>query len=406
MLSALVVSMTALAAMQAPASPPSPRFRVVIAGQEATIGSLTSADPQGGLKLADRMDALPWDRLVSIRTLDTPVPAWPRDQGLILTSGDRIRGAIRGGDSKGILIAPRNDASGEPWTIPYPAIAAVWFIPAEADLNLDPKEYPWADRPGRRDALLMRNGDVLMGTLEGMTSSPPAVRWSIAEGKSELVQFARLAAISFDPALSRIRPAKGKTYRIVTTDGSRVTVNQWSLKDGSIKATTMAGAAWTFPVSNLVSIDVIRGPAVWLSELTPKTESQPYLGLNWQFRVDRSVKGTPLQVLTPRGVETFDRGIGTHPKTTLTYTLAGKYRRFETIVGLDRQSGIGGAAIIRIRVDGKEQSVGGEALLDRGVARELSIDVSGAKTLTLEVDFGPRGDVRADVDWCEARLIE
>jgi hypothetical protein len=34
------------------------------------------------------------------------------------------------------------------------------------------------------------------------------------------------------------------------------------------------------------------------------------------------------------------------------------------------------------------------------------VDVTGAKELVLEVDFGPTGSVEAAVNWGDARLIE
>ena len=41
-----------------------------------------------------------------------------------------------------------------------------------------------------------------------------------------------------------------------------------------------------------------------------------------------------------------------------------------------------------------------------GVARwTLRLDVRGAQTLTLEVEFGPQVDVQAHVNWADARVI-
>jgi hypothetical protein len=130
------------------------------------------------------------------------------------------------------------------------------------------------------------------------------------------------------------------------------------------------------------------------------------LGTTWPVVNDRNVRGEPLRVTTENGEETFDKGLGMHPKTALSYSLGGKYRRFETVVGLDAASGRGGSAVVRIKVDGKD--VTPESLrkaLDR-TAVSVRLDITGAKELTLEIDFGKAGDVRADVNWGDARVIE
>ena len=63
------------------------------------------------------------------------------------------------------------------------------------------------------------------------------------------------------------------------------------------------------------------------------------------------------------------------------------------------------AAKIRILVDGKELPLPELKSLASGPALAGKVDVRGAKELTLVVDFGPTGDVQADVNWGDARLI-
>ena len=58
---------------------------------------------------------------------------------------------------------------------------------------------------------------------------------------------------------------------------------------------------------------------------------------------------------TDAGESTFDRGVGLHAECTVTYALAGKYRRFETLAGLDARTGIQGNAQLVVLIDGKEQ---------------------------------------------------
>jgi hypothetical protein len=106
-------------------------------------------------------------------------------------------------------------------------------------------------------------------------------------------------------------------------------------------------------------------------------------------------------------VDTFDKGLGTHPRTTLTYALDGKFKRFEAVVGLDPATGRRGVVDVRVRVDDKEVTPAGLIGLTAAArGRPVRVDLTGAKRLTLVVDFGPAGDVQADVNWADARVVE
>ena len=59
-----------------------------------------------------------------------------------------------------------------------------------------------------------------------------------------------------------------------------------------------------------------------------------------------------------------------------------------------------------MRLDGKQHDLPALRSLAAGVAVPLRIDVTGAKELAMAIDFGPAGDVQADVNWGDARLVE
>ena len=103
---------------------------------------------------------------------------------------------------------------------------------------------------------------------------------------------------------------------------------------------------------------------------------------------------------------TFDRGIGLHTESRLTYDLAGRYRRFEALVGLDDQTGKGGSARVRVLVDGKSVDLGAADLTGRREPLAVRVDLTGAKELTLVAEFGERGGVRGHVNWANARLVK
>ena len=342
----------------------------------------------------------------SLRRSARPLPSWPRGPQLVLASRDRIAGSLVGGDGSRVRVRP--PGGGEPWAVPLATLAAMWLAPPPAETPPDPTNYAWRPTGKRGDVVLLTNGDTIDGTVENVSADGTELRLAAERGNSpRLIRTDTVAAVAFDPTLARVRKPKGPSFHVVTADGSRLSASSLTFDGRTLTGTTMFGAKLQFVASEIVAVDVWQGKATYLSDLTPaKAESQGYAGSGWPWAADRSVKGSPLRLAGPDG-GWFDKGIGTHPRTTLAYALGGKYRRFEALVGLDPTTGRRGAAAVRVLVDGRPILLPGLELLTAATLPvAVRADVTGAKELTLVVDFGPSGGVQADVNWADARLVE
>jgi len=259
----------------------------------------------------------------------------------------------------------------------------------------------------------LRSRDVLRGGLDGLTAEG-GVRFQPADRPAEVVPLARVAALAFDPTLARVRRVKGAHARVTLSDGSRLTLTQVSADAATLKGVSPAGPRVELAWADVVALDVLGGKATSLADLTPTAaEVTPFTGLSWPWRADRSARGEPLRLRGESGVGTFDRGLGLHSRTRLTFALGGKYRHFEALVGLDAVSGRRGAAEVTILLDGKPAYADGLApgdALRRLTAATgtvaVTLDTAGAQELTLLVDYGPGGDAHDDVNFADARLIE
>lgn len=161
------------------------------------------------------------------------------------------------------------------------------------------------------------------------------------------------------------------------------------------------------PLDEIVAVDVRGGKGLDLADLKPTAvREEGFNGTGWPMTTNRSVRGNPIRLNTSRGEELFDTGLGVHSRTTLTYSLAGKFKRFEAVVGLDSATGKRGAVDLCVLVDGKEAKLDGLVGLTAAAAKPIRVDLSKAKELTLVVDYGPGGDVQDDVNWANARLVE
>lgn len=359
-----------------------------------TVTGTTTTDRWPDVKPAD---------LIAIHRTNLPQPAWPVDPHIILANGDRIAGTVRSADNRSLKIETKYLGQ---VTIPLTAIAAVWFTPLPAGTPGDPLLSEWvSDR--KTDAVRLTNGDVFRGSLDRIDEDR-SVWLKIAGSPNRKFESGKLVAVSFSASLSRIRTPKGVHTQIVLADGTRLTTAKLEFEKSAIHGEAAAGFPFEVADDRVISVSVLAGKATYLSDRNPKrVQIDPYLNVKWPPAMNRSAKGNPLTVATKRGLSTFDRGIGLHSKTVMEFDLAGHYRRFESIVGLDATTGKRGRVPVRILVDGKEQAIEGfkELTAETGPVT-ISLDVTKAKLLALVVDFGPNGDANADVNWCDARLIE
>jgi hypothetical protein len=372
------------------AAPPA-EFAVAGADSPRTTGLLRKFDADGTAELEADGRVISVKDVVSIRRTGVAIPASPRGPVLITSTTDRIRlqktdgKVILGGSDQSLRVRPSFiDAD---WDVPVAFASLLWLEKPPADTPFDPARYSWLPANRNRDILRLRNGDLASGTLAAFTDDGD-IKLKPESGDERLVASASLSAIAFNPTLSRGRRVKGPYARVVLGDGTRLGLVQASSDGITLKGKTLFGQAVEIAIGDVSSLDVIQGKATFLADLMPKkVEQTAFLRTTWNWQPNRTVRGEPLRI----GDSTFDRGLGTHPRTVLTYDLGGKYRRFDAVIGADR-------AVVKVLVDGKEQPL--PDLLN------VSVNLAGAKELTLVTDFGPTGDVQADVNWGDARLVE
>jgi hypothetical protein len=246
------------------------------------------------------------------------------------------------------------------------------------------------------DRLLMANGDMLRGFV--VRIAPEKITFEHA-GREVEIDPALMVALAMVPEPYTVGDAP--RARLEFVDGSTLTVSRVRWTPDGLDLTFFDGSLQGLSPEALRSAEIRGGRWTWLSSLTPlKYEHTPLLTMKWSYSVDKNVLGGPLSI----GGRPFESGIGVHSRSVLTYDLAGQYREFTTQCGLDDSAGLMGDVTAAIIVDGEvkweqRHMRGGEQ------PQAVRIDVSGARALTLRVDFGANGDVRDRFDWADAALI-
>ena len=183
-------------------------------------------------------------------------------------------------------------AGADEWRVPLSAVAAAWLVSPPADLPADPSRYPWRAAARRADAVLLRNADVLTGTVDGLGDGGTTLRMAGRTGEpGRTVPLASVAAIAFDPTLARVRPPKGPylrpRHRGRRPDHAGVGRRRGRHAPGRLPR---SAGNWKLPLAEVIALDVAGGRAVLLSNLKPKrADVAAYNGLAWAWggRPDR-----------------------------------------------------------------------------------------------------------------------
>ena len=108
-------------------------------------------------------------------------------------------------------------------------------------------------------------------------------------------------------------------------------------------------------------------------------------------------------MLTLNGT-TYQRGLGVHAGSSITYDLSGRYRRFNAAVGLDDEETKEGSVVFEVWVDGRRVYASGTMTPTTATAN-VSVDLTGARELKLVVTDAGDGHHHDHADWADARLV-
>lgn len=348
---------------------------------------------------------------IALRRLDIGPPPLPLKNVVLLTNGDWLPFVTKAGlpslqEDNLRLATPVGvrSADKERMTLPLAFVSVIWFTaPAGEE---EPAAALWRLHQSRRarDVVLFRNGDRLEGAVKGLDATGE-LRLLTDEKEIDL-PLSRLAAVAFGTELQARPRSKGPIGVATLAGGARLSFANLALDADRTRfaGKILAGPNVSFPLEQLIALDLLQGKAVYLAELPVlKFESTAYLGLTWPLGKNQAVGGGSLRLAEAW----YDKGLGTRGQCAVTYRLDGGYRRFEAWAGLDQAAGPRSRLQFKVLVDGREMELpakGRRTRLDPPL--EIQLDLKGGKELTLRADFDGFGDVQALATWANARLIK
>jgi hypothetical protein len=287
---------------------------------------------------------------------------------------------------------------------PLESVAGIlWHPPAERNRR-DQLAARVRGATGDADQLILDNGDEVKGTFAGMHDDVLTVE--TPAGPLD-VSMSRLAVLIFNPSLAARSQLKGLRAYVGLSDGSRLLATRLTLKEDHAQLQAAGLGEVTVRGDKLVALQPLGGRTVYLSDLKAASyKFIPFLRLNWPYHTDANVAGNPLRC----GGKLFLKGLGVHSASRLTYDLDQPYRTLQAELGIDDQTAGRGSVEFRVFVDsgnGQWQARYASSIQRGGQApAAMSADVTGAKRISLLVEFADHGDELDYADWLNARLIK
>ena len=322
--------------------------------------------------------------LAQLLEISRPLPMRPQTGTFVLF--------LQGGDRIG----------GEPVALAGEQIH--WRSPTLGEIQLPLRDLvaigaAGALRPEKRandDVVTLSNNDQVHGIVTAIAGGKVTVQ--TAGGNADL-PLASVKLISLAAAVDKRQPRRG--FRLRLDDASAIGAGAITLDGNELHFTIPGNAPKSIDLAHVCAIEQINGPVSWLSVRPPAQNIYvPFIspGQLWPAQMDRSVTGDVIRFRET----TFTHGIGVHAYSKLTWPLDGSWAAFRTQYAIDGDNTDAIAADVTVRIKLDEKVVYEQPHVHGGLLSPVIVQqLEGAKSLTLEVDFGNRMDTRARLNWIE-----
>lgn len=409
---------TLLAAAPAPslASSEASLVEAVALDGSVTRGALSALGSRVTLSVDGAARTLEVAALREMRTVTSPARVVVDRLRVTLVGGEVLLAESWGPAPDGIELA--SAALGKV-LVPLDALRCLEPLPARAGPCHEPAaRFPRAEG---RDRAALAGGDELTGTLLAIEAQGPA--FEVERGRERKVAWPDLLVAQLDnPAPP---PREGMVTEVETSTGDLLHSLTQVTGDGDALVVPLASDAaiavrvplghvrevrWHGGAHPCVDATTLPFEAVTRPLLEPPAGSlaADFLARERGVRVGRRPRGCPLRL---DGVS-YARGLAVHSGSTVTLPLAGRFARFEALVGIDDEAEEEGRGRVEVPGDVDVRVLGdGKVLWEaKGVkglesARKVALDVRGVQSLVLAVDWGGHDDVLDRVTWARPLLV-
>ncbi len=314
-----------------------------------------------------------------------------------LAAGGQMRGTITG-ESDESVIADTSFATA--LALPFATLAGLWFD--AADGNSDARQMfdeAMANRLAGKDVLITHSGGEVAAIRGSVTALGPKGGRVLIGKTQRPFSLDRISGIVFAEGLGD--PTRWLAH-VTLTDGTELAGRLTGGDSIALRFQTPFEIEIEVPVKRIKRVRFDSERIVYLSDLNPsRSEANGLLHLPMPARFDRSASNRPLSIEGRR----YDKGIGVHAHSLLSYDVQGAYESIAATVGIDDAVRPRGSVVFKLEGDGR-------LLFDSNVitgsdpARSFTADLRGINKLELVVEYATDMDLSDHADWADIRLIK
>lgn len=221
--------------------------------------------------------------------------------------------------------------SGATITVPLTAFHTVLRDAQEQNLRNQWDKF-LRDKKNRDRIFILKDGDLnpINGILGAIDEGKQTVKFTPEVGGKELEpQFEKIHGLQFTRTDV---PSEPSLCRIVDVHGNVLVASKLAYASGGpLQITTPFGHKVSLDVKAVSKFDFNFGRLTYLSDLDAKMPDPVFLGGFNPVRKDRNLDGDELILLDKK----YDKGLSLYAGTELEYNLAGKYKDFKAVLGVD-----------------------------------------------------------------------
>lgn len=332
------------------------------------------------LKTADGLQQLPVESLLNVKFRGEQTPR-PKHCELGLIDGSMLRCEEVTFDKEGLSAKL---LSGNTLEIPLSKIS--YFIRNPENSDLRSKFWNHVKNKSIEDRIAVLRSDdlnVLEGTVGKADATQKTILFQMKDRPSVAILIERLYGIIPHKAVGKQEALVGT---VVDSHGTTFEASLLSFDGKRHELTTPSGVRISLSPEQVsqVRFDINR---VLLAELTPKVTEKSNSGLLLKYAKNKSLSGDPIRLANGKEYKT---GLSIHAHTELEFNLEGKYRQFQTDIGIDPEVINTAKPRVQIIADGItlfDEVIEGERVLSQAIpvrdAQRLRIVVSSTNPLDL-----------------------
>jgi hypothetical protein len=215
--------------------------------------------------------------------------------------------------------------------VPLSALVTVLRDAHEVDLRTQ-----WAkilkDKRRRDRLVVLQNGELnpLEGTLGEIDAANQTIYFKLDGGKEINPKLEKVQALQF---IRTDAAPEASMCRIFDVDGNQLVASKLSFAGAQVEVTTPFGQKVTLDPKTLARFDFNFGRLTYLSDLDAKMPDAILLGGFNPVCKDTNLNGDPIILQDKK----YAKGLSMYAGAELEYNLAGHYKKFNALLGVDSQ---------------------------------------------------------------------